>query len=700
MMTMKILFPRMNSIMMVTGRRMTNSPMAAMAVRTIAIDTTTTRDCNGAYTSNSKRRWSHYMDHSNQNLNNKRTNDYVRANHDDSITKRFFSAVQMRDHNSVVSPPPTTTPATTTMMTMSTTAANAGPVIRFKNVTFGYHPDTHLLLDNVEFSIDAGSKVTIMGQNGCGKSTITKLITQQIPKSSLTQGQIVVRPNETIGYAMQTMPMHCRTMTIDQFLYYQLTGDTMIPPPPTPPSSYENNEDDDNSESTTIEEEEDIEETTSSSSSSMILPRHEFLSKKGKVLKAVQLHNILSPSNKGGDRIVSTLSGGQQARLLLAAALIQNPSILILDEPTNNMDTNGLEYLQNFIASTEQTCIVISHDEEFLNSFTDMVLYLDIHSKQVESYMGDYYYVKSEISKRIQRENAENARKQQKAIQKKEQANKFANKGGNLRKIAKTMRQVASDMEDSIIDVRREDISLLNFVIPFTPPPEFNGTLMSISHITGYSQSIPLHNGPIQIRKGTKLHLCGPNGIGKSTFLEGIVSRSAPGVVLDNNNSNSSSNSGTRIGYYRQDFYNFDFNKTVVQWLEHVSNHQHTNGELYQIAAKFLLRGTNIMKQPIGTLSEGQKGLLSLACLYITEPAILIVDEPTNHMNFRHLPAIAHALSNFDGALIIVSHDHEFVQQIAPFDHIIDMGKEFQHHANATTTAVADLKQVNVAASV
>jgi ATPase subunit of ABC transporter with duplicated ATPase domains len=362
---------------------------------------------------------------------------------------------------------------------------------------------------------------------------------------------------------------------------------------------------------------------------------------------------------------------------------------LILDEPTNNMDSNGLDYLQNFIATTEQTCIVISHDEAFLNSFTDMVLYLDIHSKKVESYMGDYYYVKNEISKRIQKENAENLRKQQKALQKKEQANKFANKGGNLRKIAKTMRQVAADMEESIIEVRREDISLSNFVIPFTQPTEFNGKLMSISHISGYNQCIPLKSGTIQVRKGSKIHLCGPNGIGKSTFLEGIVSRTAPGVIFESSSGSGNKNDDCRIGYYRQDFYNFDFSKTVMQWMEQVSNHQHSNGELYQIAAKFLLRGTNIMKQPIGTLSEGQKGLLSFACLYILEPTILIVDEPTNHINFRHIPAITYALSHFDGALIIVSHDQDFIKEIGPFETVIDMGKEFENAATSAKSAVA-----------
>ena len=526
----------------------------------------------------------------------------------------------------------------------------AGPVVRFKNVSYGY-TDTHLLLEEVDFSIDQGSKVTIMGQNGSGKSTMVQLLTKQIPVP--TYGQIIVRPQERIGYARQTIPSFCREWTIDQFFTYQLTGDIKHTPSSTTPHDDSFNEE-----------------------SEVILPKHEFLSKKGKALKSVHLQ---AP----GDRTVASFSGGQQARLLLAAALIQNPTILILDEPTNNMDAVGLEHLQNFLVTTEKTCIVISHDEGFLNSFTDQVLYLDIHSKKVESYMGDYYFVKAEISKRIQRENAENQRRQQKAQAKKEQANKFANKGGNLRKIAKTMRQVAAEMEEGMVDVRKEDVALREFVIPFTQPAEFNGRLLRIAEITGYNQSIPLQRGAIEVRKGTKIHLRGPNGIGKSTFLELLVARTAPGVTYYYDD--------LVIGYYRQDFYNFDFSSTVLQCLEKASDRRHTQGELYKIAASFLLRGSDVMKQTVGTLSEGQKGLLSLTCLYLQEPSILIVDEPTNHINFRHIPALMHALANFDGALIIVSHDDHFISQLGTFDAVIDMGKEF-------TAATTDASKKSMAA--
>jgi ATPase subunit of ABC transporter with duplicated ATPase domains len=142
-----------------------------------------------------------------------------------------------------------------------------------------------------------------------------------------------------------------------------------------------------------------------------------------------------------GNRIVKTFSGGQQARLLLAAALIQEPTILLLDEPTNNLDAGGLWHLQNLIQTTDKTCVVISHDEDFLNSFTDSVLYLDIFSKKVETYFGDYSFVKNEVKKRIRLENMKNARLAKEAQKKKDQANKFANKGGGTRKVAKKRRK-------------------------------------------------------------------------------------------------------------------------------------------------------------------------------------------------------------------------------------------------------------------
>jgi ATPase subunit of ABC transporter with duplicated ATPase domains len=496
-------------------------------------------------------------------------------------------------------------------------------VMRAKDITFGYGNDeSSNLLEDVNFSIQEGSKVTIMGQNGSGKSTIIKLLNKTLRPSD---GQIIVRSGERVATALQTMPMECRDLTVKDFLKHQLTDG---------------------------------------------LEDHEVEAKMSKALNDVLLLDDKHLTQvDAGHRIVKSFSGGQQARLLLAAALIQNPSILLLDEPTNNLDDDGLWHLQSFIQETDKTCVVISHDEDFLNSFTDQVLYLDLHSKQVETYQGDYFVVKNEISKRIKRENAANALLQKKAQVKKDQAGKFANKGGGLRKVAKTMRGVAADMEAAMVDVRREDEALRDFSVPFRRSSEYQGgtgPLLSIAQVSSYQRASAPRGESIQLRKGSRVQVCGPNGIGKTTFLEMIVAGTAPGVILDE---------GATVGYYRQDFSNFDFDSTVLTCLEEASNNTHTTQEIRKTAAAFLLRGGRLMQQQVKTLSEGQKGLLSLACLHLQQPSILIMDEPTNHINFRHLPALAKAVKNFEGAVLLVSHDYHFVQDVKP-DIVIDMGEE------------------------
>lgn len=232
------------------------------------------------------------------------------------------------------------------------------------------------------------------------------------------------------------------------------------------------------------------------------------------VLQAVELEAPLT-------REVKSFSGGQHARLLLASALIQEPDLLLLDEPTNNLDIHGIERLTEFIITCNKTCLVISHDEGFLNSFTDSVLYLDSFTRKVENYDGNYEDVKREIAKRIQKENQDNVRLAKQAQEKKDQSNKFKDKGGGLRKVAKRMREEAAKMEAMQVDVRKEDKALK----PFTIPCQFgvSGELIDISAVSlptkfGGLSVLPLQV-PLSLKKGMRLHLKGPNGIGKISIL-------------------------------------------------------------------------------------------------------------------------------------------------------------------------------------
>lgn len=242
-----------------------------------------------------------------------------------------------------------------------------------------------------------------------------------------------------------------------------------------------------------------------------------------------------------------------------------------------------------------------------------------------------------------------------------------------MRKMAKKLRESAEILESNKITVRKEDKALKPFIIPFqgTSGNERNpvGTkLMVINSISfpehiGQGKTIDFELTPIRLEQGNCLRIKGPNGIGKTTLLESIVKNKAPGVKI---------NPRARIGYYRQDFHNLDFDQTAINALRQASDNKHSEQHIRSIAAQFFLI-KDIVNQPIRTLSEGQKGLLSFACLTLQEPAILVVDEPTNHINFRHLPVLAESLDKFGGALLIVSHDEDFVSNLK-VDHVIDLG--------------------------
>jgi ATP-binding cassette subfamily F protein 3 len=227
---------------------------------------------------------------------------------------------------------------------------------------------------------------------------------------------------------------------------------------------------------------------------------------------------------------------------------------------------------------------------------------------------------------------------------------------------------VAEEMEGNQVDVRKEDLTLKDFTVPFSASRS-GGCLLSIEKVSAFQREAKIQRGPVELRKGSRVQVCGPNGIGKTTFLEMIVAGTAPGVTIDER---------ARIGYYRQDFHNFDFEATVLSCLEEASDPKVGEEETRSMAAQFLLR-SSAMQQQVKTLSEGQKGLLSLACLCLQRPSILIMDEPTNHINFRHLPALAKAVRNFEGSVVLVSHDAHFVDAVG-VESTIDMGKVLNNY--------------------
>ncbi|MEK7578515.1 MAG: ATP-binding cassette domain-containing protein [Patescibacteria group bacterium] len=483
--------------------------------------------------------------------------------------------------------------------------AQGESIIRFMQVSFEYGHNKPILAD-VDFSVRRGAKMTIMGQNGAGKSTIFQLITGALKPES---GNVHVAQNLTIALARQAVSRDQLDLTVREFF------------------------------------------------------RQCFPESRGKIYDIdIKIDAVLEVVNLHAphDRTIRSFSGGQQARLLLASALIQDADVLLLDEPTNNLDTAGIAHLRQFLINYKKTCLVISHDADFLNAFTQGVFYLNILTRKIEQYQGDYFNVIEQIAARIEKENSQNALLAKKAIEKKEKANFFAMKGGRLRLLAKRMREDAAEMEEAQVDVRKEDKTIRAFTIPVQTGLIGNiVTISSVSIIRNHKSTAKKVN--ISLQKNNHLLLAGPNGIGKSTLLEALASGKAKGAVIA---------PGVKIGYYRQDFSTLNFEDTVYESLQSVA-HGLDNQGIRSIAASFLI-GNDAIFTKIGSLSEGQKGLVAFVRLVLQEPGLLILDEPTNHINFRHIPVIAAALDKYQGAMILVSHVPEFINQIR-IDETLDL---------------------------
>jgi ATPase subunit of ABC transporter with duplicated ATPase domains len=347
-------------------------------------------------------------------------------------------------------------------------------VLRFDNASFAYNDGKKVILQETDFSLRENTKITIMGQNGAGKSTLFKLI---MGEEQLQSGKIVFSGDKSIAISKQVIPRDQLDLTMKEFF-----------------------------ETAFAEKDYQIDK------------------KIGEVLKEVSL-------DLPTDKKLRDLSGGQQARVLLAHALIQKPDILLLDEPTNNLDNAGIGNLIGFLMTYDKTVVVISHDADFLNMFTDGVLYLNVQDHKVEQYRGDYYDVVEQIAAQIEKQNMLNARLERQINDAKDKVNFFANKGGKMRKLASKMRDEIEESEENKVEVRKDDKTILPFTFVFE---NLIGPLISIRNVELLDKQYNRVKKPLDIviKKGMRFQLEGPNGIGKTTLLKRLFNASDADAVI------------------------------------------------------------------------------------------------------------------------------------------------------------------------
>lgn len=414
--------------------------------------------------------------------------------------------------------------------------SNSNPVIlSFDTVSFAYNDGKKIILDEADFTLRENTKITIMGQNGAGKSTIFKLIMDELQPQ---KGKINIGQNKTIAIAKQVIPRDMTHLTLREYF------------------------------ATAFAEKD-----------------YQLDKKIGEVMESVNLSVPL-------EKKLNDLSGGQQARVLLAYALIQKPDILLMDEPTNNLDTDGINHLIGFLLSYDKTVVVISHDADFLNMFTDGVLYLNVISHKVEQYRGDYYDVVEQIAAQIEREKSLNARMENKIQDAKEKISYFENKGGKMRKIASKLRDEVEEAEDNKTTVRKDDKTIGRFTIEFE---NYVGPIVTINQVELMTKNHErvLKKLPLTIKKGERYQLVGPNGIGKSTLLKRMLNGETGDATIAPE---------IRVGYYSQDFNALDMDMTVRDALHEMSN-SITDQDVFRTAAQFLLT-SDLLKSTIASLSE------------------------------------------------------------------------------------------------
>lgn len=503
----------------------------------------------------------------------------------------------------------------------------------FKNIRLQFAD--RVLLDDISFMIGKKERLGLIGRNGAGKSTLLKIISGAIS----ADGGSIELPNDTsIGYLKQEFEINesneilVETMTCFEKAHEVQKQFNVI--------------NDKVAAATDFESDEYAHLLAQLADASAMLEHYNLQELE---TKAIKILVGLGFKKEQMGNTVSTLSGGWKMRIELAKLLLQEHDILLLDEPTNHLDIESIIWLEKYLQQYPKIVILISHDTEFLNNVTNRIL--EIELGRLFDYKGSYYkYVEyKKVNRDIQQAAYEN---QQKAIAQKERTiSRFMAKATKT-KMAQSMQKSLDKMER--IEVLDEDNRTMN--IRFAEVPRSGVEMVSAKQLSkSYGDTHVLDRVDIKIERGERVAFVGQNGQGKTTLAKLIVG------VLKKSSGDLSLGHNVHISYYAQNQSELlDTKKTLLEVMEDKAPAE-LRSQVRSILGSFMFTGEDVDKK-VSVLSGGERARLAMASLMMHPCNLLILDEPTNHLDIVSKEILKQALQQYQGALIVVSHDRSFLR--------------------------------------
>ena len=502
-----------------------------------------------------------------------------------------------------------------------------------------------VLLNDINFHISESDKIGLVGKNGAGKSTILKLICGiQNP----TNGKVAVPNDVKIGYLPQIMEHHCGRTVIDEAMTAFAEMFAM--------------EDELERITTQLAERQDYE---SREYQDLIVRMNEvndrlaYTRSDNPRVQAERTLQGLGFKYEELTRNTETFSQGWNMRIELAKILLSKPDVLLLDEPTNHLDIESIEWLEGYLKDYRGSLVLISHDRKFLDNVTNRTV--EIMLGRIHDYKVPYSKYLELRKERLEQQRAafEN---QQRMIEKTEEfIERFRYKPTKSNQVQSRVKQLEK-LER--IEVDLEDKSAL--AVKFPPAPRSGDiAYKSVDMKVGYGEKVVFDDAQIEVRRGEKVALVGRNGEGKTTLMRVIMNELEPMAGESRTGYNVS------IGYYAQNQEDIlDKEDTVFGTLDRIAVGD-IRLKLRDILGAFLFKGEDIDKK-VAVLSGGERARLAMAKLILKPYNLLALDEPTNHMDIRSKDILKQALKAYDGTLIIVSHDRDFL------DGLVDKLYEFR----------------------